>query len=263
MEISAAEPAPQRAPRERYLASGPLILGGAITVLVALCVAFAWPTGSMVAAQPAAASTGDLQWIRLFALAQFLAFGLFALALLIIRRRPPKTAQVVGLAVIIQLLPLMAPLMMSTDALGYWNAGRLAPIDRANPYLAIPAHYPSDPPFPYVPTEWRGQATLYGPAFTVGSEGVALVVGDSATFAAWLYKAIAGALMVVLTLLVSRMARRAAFAAAFVGWNPVFAIQFAGSGHNDALMITLIIVGLWYIDRRKVRAAGAGRSPCS
>ena len=40
------------------------------------------------------------------------------------------------------------------------------------------------------------------------------------------------------------VARRRAFAAALVGWNPVVAVHFAGGGHNDALMVALIAAAL-------------------
>lgn len=233
-----------------------MVLGCAIAALVALCVAFAWQPQSMVAAQPAAASTGNVHWLRLFAVAQSLAFGLFAVALLIIRQRPIRTIQVVSLAAIIQLLPLAAPLMLSTDAYSYWNAGRLATVDHGNPYVDVPADYPSDPSFAFSPPEWRDQTTGYGPAFTLISAGVAVIARDDPTLAAWLFKGLAGCLMVALTVVVSRIARRAAFAAAFVGWNPIFAIQFAGAGHNDVLMVTLVLVALWYAGRGGARPAG-------
>jgi hypothetical protein len=227
-----------------------------IAGLIALCTATAWPQGSMVAAQPAATSTGDLAWLRVFAIAQLLALILFGCALVIIRRKPPQTSRVVVLAAIIQLLPLLAPLMLSTDPYSYWNAGRLSAIDGANPYEVRPADVPGDPSLAYVPDEWRNETTKYGPAFTALSHSLALVVGDDPTVAAWSFRALAGGLMVLLTVLVSRIASRAAFAAAFVGWNPVFAIQFAGSGHNDILMATLVVVGLYAVHRQVTWPAG-------
>ncbi len=210
----------------------------------------------MVAAQPASVPTGDLGWIRIFAVTQAAAFGLYGVTLLLIRRAAPRMAAVVVLAAVIQLLPLLAPLMLSSDVWGYWNAGRIAVVDGGNPYVDTPATYPDDPSLPFTRGVWRDQTTAYGPAFTVGSEAVAAVVGEDAATAAWLYKAAAGLLMVALTMLVSLVAPRPAFAAAFVGWNPVFAMQFAGSGHNDVLMITLVVAGI--LLGLRGRATGAG-----
>ena len=46
------------------------------------------------------------------------------------------------------------------------------------------------------------------------------------------------------------------FAAAFVGWNPVIAVHFAGGGHNDALMIALVL-GAALAVRGRPQLAGA------
>lgn len=246
--------------RARFAPALPLLLGGVIATLVALGAATAWPSGSMVAAQPASVPTGDLGWIRIFAVTQAAAFGLYGVTLLLIRRAAPRMAAVVVLAAVIQLLPLLAPLMLSSDVWGYWNAGRIAVVDGGNPYVDTPATYPDDPSLPFTRGVWRDQTTAYGPAFTVGSEAVAAVVGEDAATAAWLYKAAAGLLMVALTMLVSLVAPRPAFAAAFVGWNPVFAMQFAGSGHNDVLMITLVVAGILLGLRGKATGAGTAWS---
>lgn len=240
----------------RARAAAPLIMGVAIVALVVAGTASAWPAGSMVAAQPASASTGDLLWIRVFALAQSVALGLFVGAVLLLWRWSARTGYVLVIAAIIQMVPLAAPLMLSNDSYAYWNAGRLAVQESVNPYIDVAADHPDDPSFPYVSPAWRDRPTVYGPAFTVLSSAVGVIVGPQAQAAAWLFRATAALSMVVLTLIVSRMANRAAFAAAFVGWNPVFAFQFAGGGHNDALVATLIVLGLWFMHQRRAGPAG-------
>src|SRR5207302_7496784 len=52
------------------------------------------------------------------------------------------------------------------------------------------------------------------------------------------------------------VARRRAFAATLVGWNPVVAVHFPGGGHNDALMVALVAAALALGDRGRTRAAG-------
>lgn len=260
MTAPAASPAfdlkTQRRPRH-WVA---LFLGCGIVVFVGLCVASAWPGGSMVAAQPQVVRTGNLDSIRLFAVAQMVAFGLYATALAVVRWNAPTTTRVLVLAAVIQLLPLAAPLMMSTDAWSYSNAGRIAVVHGGNPFEDTPNAYPDDPTLPFISSAWRDRTTVYGPVFIVGAEGIAAVAGDNTELAIWLYKAVSGVLMVALTMVVSRIAKRAAFAAAFVGWNPVFAMQFAGSGHNDILMIALVMFGLALGAKAKVLEAGAAWS---
>lgn len=242
--------------RSRPGARAALFLGCGILLFVAVCVGSAWPIGSMVAAQPQVVRTGNLDWTRLFAIAQILAFGLYATALVIVRWNAPTTTRVLVLAAAIQLLPLAAPLMLSTDAWSYTNTGRIAVVHGGNPYVDTPSAFPSDPTLAYINGAWQERITVYGPAFVVASEAIAVAAGDDPGLAVWLYRVAGGFLMVALALVVSRIATRAAFAAAFIGWNPVFAMQFAGSGHNDILMITLVVVGLAIGTQAKVREAG-------
>jgi len=91
---------------------------------------------------------------------------------------------------------------------------------------------------------WRDTTTVYGPVFTLASEGHATAVGDSPRMAAWVYKALGAVAMLALTALAAFVARERAFAAAFVGWNPLLAVHFAGGGHNDAWMMALVLAAL-------------------
>jgi hypothetical protein len=95
-----------------------------------------------------------------------------------------------------------------------------------------------------VAAAWRDTTSVYGPAFTLGSEPIARAVGDSSDAAAWTYKALAAAGAVAAALLAARLARRRALAVAFVGWNPLLAVHLAGGGHNDALVGALVMVAL-------------------
>ena len=85
---------------------------------------------------------------------------------------------------------------------------------------------------------------VYGPAFTLASEPLAVVAGDSDAVAAWTYKALAAAAALGAALLAGRLARRRAFAIALVGWNPLLAVHLAGGGHNDAWVGALILAAL-------------------
>ena len=87
------------------------------------------------------------------------------------------------------------------------------------------------------------------------SELVALVSGSSAAAAAWIFKTVAALAVLACVLLAARLARERPYAAALVGWNPLFAIHFAGGGHNDALMAALVLGAL--------ALAGVGTPRCS
>ncbi len=86
---------------------------------------------------------------------------------------------------------------------------------------------------------------MYGPAFTLASEPLALADGESADAAAWTYKTLAAVLLLGAAGLAAFLARgRRAFALAFVGWNPLLAVHFAGGGHNDVWMAGLVMGAL-------------------
>jgi hypothetical protein len=194
---------------------------------------------------------GDSAYAWAFLLALAAAFLLYLLALLSLSRRDGRIRVVATLAVAIQLVPLGAPLLLSTDAWTYWSYGRIAVEHDANPYRDPPEDFPSDPAFPYVGADWRDTTSVYGPAFTLASEPIAVAAGDSKDAAAWIYKALAAAAVLVALGLAVRLSPRPVFACAFAGWNPLLAVHFAGGGHNDAWMAALVLAAL--------ALAGSGR----
>lgn len=148
------------------------------------------------------------------------------------------------LALLVQLVPLGAPLMLSSDAWTYWMYGRIAAVHDANPYEDPPSAFPEDPAYPWAGESWRDSTSVYAPGFTLASEPIALVAGESPEAAAWLYKALAALAVCATVLLAARFAARPAFAVAFVGWNPVLAVHLAGGGHNDAWVGALLLAAL-------------------
>ena len=168
------------------------------------------------------------------------------------RKSAPRFAYVAALACAIQLAPLGAPLLLSTDAWTYWDYGRLASVDDKNPYRDSPETVHADPAFRYIGAAWRDTTSVYGPAFTLASEPLARAAGTSADAAAWIYKTLAAVAVLVAAFLAARLSRRPALALAFVGWNPLLAVHFGGGGHNDSWVIALVVGAL---------AAGAARRP--
>ncbi|MEP7334894.1 MAG: glycosyltransferase 87 family protein [Actinomycetota bacterium] len=147
-------------------------------------------------------------------------------------------------ALVVQLVPLAAPLMLSSDAWTYWMYGRIAAVHDANPYEDPPSAFRDDPAYPWSGESWRDSTSVYAPGFTIVSEPVALVAGESHDAAAWIYKALAALAACATVLLAARLAARPALAAAFVGWNPLLAVHLAGGGHNDAWVGTLLLAAL-------------------
>lgn len=171
------------------------------------------------------------------------AFAVYLVGLVLVRRGA-RFAPVFVLACVIQLAPLAGPVFLSSDAWTYWSYARVH-----DPY----SNTPSDDRVaaPYAGTKYLHDTSVYGPAFSLVSRPAGLTT--SASLAAWLFRAGAALCVLATTWLV---ARRRAFAAALVGWNPLVAMHFAGGGHNDALMMALVAAALALGERKRVQAAG-------
>ncbi len=235
--------------------AGPLAAGCAIALLVAACGALAWVDDSPLVPRQAglAAAGGAPLFLALLAA----AFAVYVAALLLLRNGGPTLGAVAAVAVVVQLVPLGAPLLLSTDAWTYWDYGRLAAVHDVNPYAHPPSVRADDPAFAAMGARWRERTTVYGPAFTLASEGVAHAARSSADAAAWAFKAVAGLAMLVAAGLAAVVARRGTLALAFVGWNPVLALHQAGGGHNDALVGALAVGALALAAAGRLRGSGA------
>jgi hypothetical protein len=211
----------------------------------------AWSHDSPLVPRHGGHPAGDRIWAWLFLSLLAAAFLVYVGGLVLTRSSPPRVAAVAIIACAIQLVPLGAPLLLSTDAWAYWNYGRLAAVHGANPYRVPPDEFRSDPAFAFIGTSWRDSPTVYGPAFTLASEPLARAAGSSADTAAWIYKSLAAIAVLAAAALAARLSVRPALALAFVGWNPLLAVHFAGGGHNDA-WLALVVVGA-------LAAAASGR----
>jgi hypothetical protein len=234
------------------LAAGLLTLG-----LVAVCTASAWPDSSPLVPLEGGRQAGDAAWAWLFLGCGVAALVAYGAGLVLLARRGARLAAVLGIATAIQVAPLGAPLLLSSDAWTYWMYGRAAAVHGENPYERPPEAFAGDPALPWVGSDWRDTTSVYAPAFTLASEPVALVAGSSKAAAAWIFKVLAAGAMVASAALAARLSRRRAFAAAFVGWNPVLALHFAGGGHNDAWMAALVLGAMALAQTGRRQLAGA------
>jgi hypothetical protein len=191
---------------------------------------------------------GERTWAWVFLILLAAAFVAYVAGLALLRRGGGLRG-VVTLAVAIQLTPLAAPLLLSSDAYTYWMYGKIARAG-GNPYRDEPREYPQLDAYEWMGGAWHDRTSVYGPAFTLASEAAG---GRTHTYAAWAYKLAAAAAMLAVVLL---SVRHSASAAAFVGWNPVLAVHFAGGGHNDAWMIALLLGALALGAAGRRQAAG-------
>lgn len=227
--------------------------GLASLFLLAVAVAAAYPRDSPLSPDHAG---GDTKWSWLYLAALAGAFCFYLVGLALARAPAVRLAPVMAVAILIQIAPLAGPVLLSTDVYTYWAYGRIGAVYGESPYDAAPSEFPGDPAYAVMGEDWRETTSVYGPGFTLLSEGHAIVAGDSPSTAAWLYRGVAAASMLALAALAARLGRRPALSAAFVGWNPLLAVHFAGGGHNDALMMALVLAALALSAARHPNLAG-------
>jgi hypothetical protein len=225
----------------RSLPAAALAAGTGSLVLLAVAVAAAHPDRSPLSPDHPGGQSG---WAWLYLATVCASFAAYVGGLAVLARRAATVVPVLVVAVLIQTAPLAGPVVLSTDVYTYWAYGRIAAVHGENPYETAPEVFPDDPAYEVMGADWRDTTPVYGPGFTLASEAVAAASGSSAGGAAWTMRVLAAGSMVALTLLAARLARRPALAAAFVGWNPLLAVHFAGGGHNDALMMALVLGAL-------------------
>jgi len=246
--------APARRGRAGTAPALALGVGGTALALLGVAVGAAHPEASPLSPDHVGGDSG-YAWLYLGALAG--AFACYATGLAVLARRGGRLGSVVAVALCVQAAPLAGPVLLSTDVYTYWAYGRVAAVHDANPYAEAPERFPDDPAYARMGADWRDTTTVYGPGFTLASEAHALAVGDSPNAAAWAYRVLAFVAMLALVGLSARLSARPALAAAFVGWNPLLAVHFAGGGHNDAWMMALVLGALACSASGRGRLAGA------
>jgi hypothetical protein len=185
---------------------------------------------------------------------RFLALlgGLFGLYLVALRaldgqRSGRLELAVFGLGGLFLAIQVTQPAMLSTDVYAYAMYGRIAAIYGGDPYVQVHNQYPDDPFMPL--TYFLPWPSWYGQLWTSLSAGLALLAGERIGLTVLLYRllaagsalAAAGAIWLSLRQLAQR---RAAQGVAFFLWNPLLILESGMSGHNDALMAALLLLGL-------------------
>ncbi len=155
-------------------------------------------------------------------------------------------------------LVLVAPPLLSTDLFSYIAYGRLGGTYGINPYLYGPNVISFDPLYHLVGLQWTHTPTAYGPLFTALSYPLAGLNIATNVFA---YKGIAALSLVAVVVLVWRAAQLRGIdpvkAVALVGLNPVIVVYGVGGGHNDLLMLALLVAAIYVLLRQREGTGGA------
>src|SRR5207244_4217843 len=165
----------------------------------------------------------------------------YLLVLLCARRLKGRTiaAAIVAAHVIL----LLGPPLISQDVFGYLGYARLGALHGLDPYTHLTAEAPSDAVFPFL--GWPFKHSPYGPLFTLASYATAPL---GVAGGLWAFKILAALCSLGAVALLprpsARLGRDAAWAAAFVGLNPVLLELAVGGAHNDTLVLLALAAAL-------------------
>ena len=210
--------------------------GAATAVAVALAVAAARHAAPSAVSPVVPAGRWNALWIG----ALVAAFVLYGAGALLGRSGALSVRAAVVVAVVVQALPLGAPLLLSKDAYLYWGEARVVTSHRANPYRATPGDYPADPAHRWISESWRDEPSPYGPAWTAVGAVPGAIGGGSHHRAELAYRVLAVLALLGCVGLVARRTRSAA-AVAFLGWSPLLALHYGAGGHGDAVMMLALL----------------------
>jgi hypothetical protein len=202
-------------------------------------------------------AAGWLQ-LALFALLLVGAAIAAALGLLIVRAsaEPPYAlAFALGTTALFALTLALLPSLPSDDLFSYILYGRISVVHHANPLVVLPSDFPRDPFLQMV--YWRDVRSVYGPIWLALSGGLSLVaeaLGGSLAVYTALFKLL-GVVAHLLNawlvwLILGRLAPKARLLGTlFYAWSPLCLLEFGASAHNDALMLTFLLLGVYCLTR--------------
>ncbi len=145
-------------------------------------------------------------------------------------------------------LPLLVgPPVFSRDIYSYIGQGLLAH-HGLNPYSVPPSRLGDAPLLASIAQVWRNTASPYGPLFVSVSRVAVGVAGASLIAQVLVFRVIEliGVAMIMVSL--PRLSRRLGTDPGLALWlgalSPLALLSFIASGHNDALMVGLLLAGL-------------------
>ena len=182
-------------------------------------------------------------------------FGLYALGYHWLKRQVGARLWLVigggALLLNIVLLPMLP--FDAADIYDYIIRGRMTTFYGLNPMHDTPSQVPDDIAYPYA--AWHDIGSSYGPLWETVASGLARLAGDNLVTNVLVFKTVAALAELLTALLIGLTLRRIAPERALLGvylfaWNPIVPFFAAGNGHNDFLMIALMLLSVYYLMQR-------------
>jgi alpha-1,6-mannosyltransferase len=142
---------------------------------------------------------------------------------------------------------LVGPPLFSRDIYSYIGQGMLA-YHGFNPYSVPPSALGNGPLLASIASVWRHTASPYGPLFVTVSRGAAGISGGSVVAQVLVFRLMELIGVILMMVSLPRLARRLGADPGLGLWlgvlSPLALFSFIASGHNDALMVGLLLAGI-------------------
>ncbi len=198
-------------------------------------------------------STNTIEFLLLVAI----SFGIYALASLLIQKQPERqqftavTRLIWFLAIAGGIIYILTPAMISRDIFVYVGYGRTISLHHANPYFVAPSAFPQDPLTIY--DDWQSATAAYGPLWLVICALLAPLGGNSPLAYLLIFRLLSFASYLFNIWLISnilknmgRSPRTVTLGTLLYAWNPLVIEETCLGGHNDTIMVTLLLLGIWF-----------------
>jgi hypothetical protein len=166
-----------------------------------------------------------------------------------------RLALALGVTAVLGLTLVLLPSLPSDDVFSYILYGRISVVHHANPLVTAPSAFPHDPFLTLV--FWQGTRAVYGPAWLLLSAavtGLAEALGGALATYVLLFKLVGLAAHLANAALIWAILGRIAPDRRLLGtllyaWNPLCLLEFCASAHNDAVMLTGALLGVYWLTR--------------
>jgi hypothetical protein len=181
------------------------------------------------------------------------AFLLYLVAVLMVRGGLPPilgTVAVVAPPLAFHATLFAMPGLYTTDMFSYVMYSHIAGVLQVNPYISAPSWFPDVRIFHWIHPLWHNAPSIYGPAWIDLTLPLARAVATASEVDKVLaYKALVNVGhvlgVVCLAYIVHRVRPgRVQEAVVLYAWNPLVVFEFGGNGHNDAVMVAVMLLGL-------------------
>ena len=165
-------------------------------------------------------------------------------------------------AITLGLIAIIVPPLFSTDPFSYAMYARFTTIYHANPYVATAQSVaPADPLIPYL--YWRDIPSPYGPLWTLISQAIALGQDTSPLELILRFKVVAFALTLLDGWLIycfvrQRWPEQAGWYYLAFAWNPMVLMEGVVIGHNDVLILAVMLGSAFLVMRSRPVLAVVG-----